>query len=73
VPKELLGPDIQAALLSEARLLLERSQADCQRLLQGNRAQLDALATALLEREVLCGDELKALLGAQAPLELAAA
>jgi len=72
VPKELLGPDIQAALLSEARVLLERSQADCQRLLRTNRAQLDALAHALLEREVVCGDELKALLGAAPPRELVA-
>jgi hypothetical protein len=31
--------------------------------LQSNRAQLDALALRLLEREVLCGAELKALLG----------
>ena len=38
VPKELLGPDIQGALLNEARSLLERSQATCQRLLQSNRA-----------------------------------
>ena len=72
VPKELLGPDIQGALLNEARLLLERSQATCQRLLQSHRAQLDALAKALLEREVLCGDELRALLGAAASPELAA-
>ena len=69
VPKELLGPDIQGALLNEARALLERSQATCQRLLRSNRARLDALAQALLEREVLCGDELKGLLGAGAPLE----
>lgn len=73
VPKELLGPDIQGALLNEARALLERSQATCQRLLRSNRGQLDALAEALLEREVLCGDELKGLLGAGAPLEAAAA
>ena len=73
VPKELLGPDIQAALLTEARALLERSQADCRRLLQSHRAQLDALAQALLEHEVLSGDELKALLGLPAELELAAA
>jgi len=73
VPKELLGPDIQGAVLQEARALLERSQATCQRLLQSNRAQLDALAQRLLECEVLCGDELKALLGKPAPRELAAA
>jgi cell division protease FtsH len=73
VPKELLGPDIQGAVLQEARALLERSQATCQRLLRSNRAQLDALAQRLLDREVLCGDELKALLGNPAALELAAA
>ena len=73
VPKELLGPDIQGALLSEARALLERSQATCRRLLQSNRAQLDALALRLLEREVLCGAELKALLGEIATQELLAA
>jgi cell division protease FtsH len=73
VPKELLGPDIQGALLSEARALLERSQATCRRLLHSNRAQLDALALRLLEREVLCGEELKVLLGDTAPQELLAA
>jgi len=73
VPKELLGPDIQAALLNEARALLEQSQATCQRLLQSNRARLDTLADALLEREVLCGDELKGLLGNSVALESVAA
>jgi len=63
VPKELLGPDIQAAVLREARLLLERAQGTCQRLLRANRAQLDALARRLLEREVISGQELKDLLG----------
>ncbi len=63
VPKELLGPDIQAAVLREARLLLERAQMTCQRLLRANRAQLDALAQRLLEREVISGPELKDLLG----------
>jgi cell division protease FtsH len=63
VPKELLGPDIQAAVLREARLLLERAQSTCQRLLRANRAQLDAMAQRLLEREVISGQELKDLLG----------
>ena len=67
VPKELLGPDIQAAVLKEARLLLEASQATCQRLLRTNRAQLDAMAARLLECEVLAGAELKALLGSGPP------
>lgn len=73
VPKELLGPDIQAAVLKEARLLLEKSQATCHRLLRTHREQLDALATRLLEREVLSGDELKALLGSDLTLSTLAA
>jgi cell division protease FtsH len=73
VPKELLGPDIQAAVLKEARLLLEKSQATCHRLLRTHREQLDALATRLLEREVLSGDELKALLGSDQTLSTLAA
>jgi cell division protease FtsH len=62
VPKELLGPDIQAAVLKEARAMLEQAQAQCQQLLTSRRWQLDALAQALLQREVLSGDELKGLL-----------
>jgi len=65
VPKELLGPDIQAAVLREARALLERAQATAQGLLEANRPQLDALAQRLLEREVISGPELKDLLGAR--------
>ncbi len=65
VPKELLGPDIQSAVLREARLLLEQAQATCQRLLKANRAQLDGLAQRLLERDVISGDELKDLLDAR--------
>jgi cell division protease FtsH len=65
VPKELLGPDIQSAVLREARLLLEQAQATCQRLLKANRAQLDGLARRLLQRDVISGDELKGLLGAR--------
>ena len=64
VPKELLGPDLQGAVLKEARALLEAGQATCQQLLRANRGQLDALAQRLLEREVLSGDELKGLLAA---------
>jgi cell division protease FtsH len=62
VPKELLGPDIQAAVLKEARAMLEQAQARCEQLLTSRRWQLDALALALLQREVLSGDELKGLL-----------
>ena len=68
VPKELLGPDIQAAVLKEARALLEQSQATCQQLLRSNRGQLEALAQRLLEREVLSGEELRGLLSAPVPV-----
>ena len=62
VPRELLGPDIQAAVLNEARSLLDQAQARCEQLLTSRRWQLDALAKALLQREVLGGDELRELL-----------
>ena len=63
VPKELLGPDIQAAVLKEARTLLEEAQAKCKRLLTTHRSRLDAISARLLELEVLSGDELVELLG----------
>jgi cell division protease FtsH len=63
IPKELMGPDVQSALLSEARILLEQAQATCRRLLTEQRPRLDAMAEALLNTEVLSGEPLKALLG----------
>jgi len=63
VPKELMGPDIQAALLKEARGLLEEAQATCQQLLRSQRGQLDAFAQRLLACDVLSGEELRELLG----------
>jgi cell division protease FtsH len=63
IPKELLGPDIQAAVLKEARALLEQAQQTCRTLLKAQRARLDAMAQALLTREVLSGPELKTMLG----------
>ena len=70
VPAELLGPDIQAAVLHEARALLEEAQRKSQSLLARNRCQLDAMAQRLLECEVLGGAELRALLDAEfEPLE----
>jgi cell division protease FtsH len=63
IPKELLGPDIQAAVLKEARMLLEQAQATCRTLLKQERTRLDAMALALLACEVLQGDELKTMLG----------
>ena len=58
VPKELLGPDVQAAVLNEARALLEGAQARCRQLLGDRRAQLDGLAASLLDHEVLSGEPL---------------
>lgn len=62
IPKDLMGPHIQQAVMDEARALLEQAQTQCKTLLQQRRGQLDALAAALLEHEVLSGDPLKALL-----------
>ena len=63
VPRELLGPDVQAAVLDEARALLETAQVACVGLLTTHRARLEALAERLLEVEFLAGDELVSLLG----------
>ena len=63
VPKELLGPDIQRAVLAEARTLLETSQVSCRQVLVAQRPRLDAMAARLLECDVLCGDALEQLLG----------
>jgi len=62
VPRELLGPDVQAAVLNEARARLEQARAACHAVLDLRRTQLDALAAALLEHEVLAGDALLRLL-----------
>jgi cell division protease FtsH len=74
IPDKLLGPDVQAALLGEARTLLEEAQATCRRLLNAQRVRLDAMAHALLNCEVLAGEALKAMLGevAAAPSSAAA-
>jgi cell division protease FtsH len=63
IPKELLGPDLQSAVLSEARAMLDAAQGTCRRILTTQRERLDAMAAALLVTEVLSGGELKALLG----------
>ena len=72
VPKELLGPDLQAAVLDEARALLDDAQARCRRLLGERRAQLDGLAAGLLDHEVLCGEPLARWLPGTAAQPLAA-
>ena len=72
VPKELLGPDVQAGVLNEARALLEQAQATCRDVLTTQRQRLDALADTLLCTEVLSGETLKALLGEPAAEDVAA-
>ncbi|MEO5733719.1 MAG: AAA family ATPase [Rubrivivax sp.] len=62
VPRDLLGPDVQSALLSEARALLEQAQSRALQVLMQHRTRLDSLARALLEREVIGGAELLNLL-----------
>jgi len=71
VPKELLGPDVQAAVLDEARALLEGAQARCRRLLGERRVQLDGLAASLLDHEVLSGEPLARWLGSFAAQPMA--
>lgn len=63
IPKELLGPDVQAAVLKEARTLLEQAQATCRSVLKTQRQRLNAMAHALLQTEVVAGDTLRDLLG----------
>jgi cell division protease FtsH len=63
IPKELLGPDVQASVLKEAGTLLEEAQATCRRVLNTERDRLGALAEALLQTEVVAGEPLRALLG----------
>ena len=71
VPKELLGPDLQAAVLTEARALLDSAQARCRRLLDERRTQLDGLAAGLLDHEVLSGEPLARLLSGTAAQPMA--
>ncbi len=68
VPRNLSGPDIQAVVLHEARLLLDESQANCRSRLTSNRERLAAPAQSLPELEVSSGDELECLLGAPVPV-----
>jgi len=62
IPANLLGPDIQSAVLTEARRMLEEAQTKCRELLVQRRTQLEAMAQALLDEEVLSGPVLAALL-----------
>lgn len=62
VPKELVGPDVQASVLKESRELLEKAQGTCADLLTTYRSRLEALAAALLAMDIVSGAPLQALL-----------
>lgn len=70
VPKELIGPDVQQALLQEARRLLEDAQASCRKVLLQRRKSLEALRDALLMDETISGEPLAELLGDPAGTQL---
>lgn len=74
VPKELLGPDVQRAVLDEARLFLEEAQRMVLKMLHEERECLDDLTALLLKHETVRGAPLKAILKPLNPaLELLAA
>ncbi len=52
---------------AEVRRLVDEAGVRAMSLLQENRAELDAVATALLERESLTGEELSAVSAAASP------
>jgi ATP-dependent metalloprotease len=56
---ELLSPETKAAIDQEVRRLLEDSRQRAMNLLSSNRAAVEVLAKALLERETLSGDEIR--------------
>lgn len=62
LPKELVSPQTKEQLLQEARALLSEAQRTAREVLDGSRATLEALAEALLLRDVLSGPELVEML-----------
>ncbi len=67
VPRDLLGPDVQSALLTEARALLDQAQSRALQVLVQHRTRLDALSRVLLEDEVVGGSALLDLLDGRSP------
>lgn len=63
LPKELIGPDIQKAVLEEARQMLEQAQNECREVLTRHRDRLDTLTAMLLREQTVSGETLKAVLG----------
>ncbi len=65
VPQNLVGPDIQAGILAEARRMLEDAQALCVKTMTEHRAALDALTQLLLAQETVSGEPLQKALSAR--------
>lgn len=63
LPKELIGPDIQKAVLDEARQMLEQAQGECRTVLTRHRDRLDTLTAMLLREQTVSGETLKGVLG----------
>jgi cell division protease FtsH len=63
LPKELLGPDVQRAVLDEARSFLAEAQQQAVNLLVKERERLERLVALLHEQQTVGGAALKEVLG----------
>jgi cell division protease FtsH len=63
LPKELMGPDVQRAVLDEARSFLAEAQQQAVRLLVKERERLEQLVALLHEHQTVGGAALKEVLG----------
>jgi cell division protease FtsH len=63
LPKELLGPDVQRAVLDEARSFLAEAQQQAVNLLVKERERLERLVALLHEHQTVGGAALKEVLG----------
>lgn len=57
-----VGEKLSNGIDAEIRRIVERALLEARRLLRDNRASLERIAEALIEREILEGPELEALL-----------
>ena len=67
IPPDMLGDHVRDQALSAARKLLASAQRDCNTVLRGQDNVLEALSHALLEKEVVSGQELQQLLAGPSP------
>ncbi|MBF2076763.1 MAG: ATP-dependent zinc metalloprotease FtsH4 [Synechococcales cyanobacterium C42_A2020_086] len=71
-PRRLVSPQTAEAIDQEVKEIVERAHQQALDILNRNRDLLETMATQLLEREVIEGEELYHLLGQVQPLEPAA-